>query len=170
MTAVRPLKFRWNGESMVPLVSHVARDLYEPGRAYWLKPWEPASSASRRHYHAVLNEGWNNLPERVAPRFPSSEHLRKYLLMRTGHRKETFIATESNEAALQVATGLRAKNEFAIVQVRDTTVVMWEAKSQSDLVMDKAEFERSKNDVLDSLAEMIGVERQTLDRNAGRAA
>ena len=170
MTAPRPLKYRWNGEAMVPLVPRVAQEMYEEGRTYWLEPWEPASQASRGHYFASLKEGWDNLPEHLAERFPTPEHLRKFLLIRAGYHDERTIVAASKAQAQRIAGFVRPMDEFAVVTVREATVGVYTAKSQSARAMGRKAFQKSKSDVLDALSDLIGVERRTLDENAGRAA
>lgn len=164
------MRFRWTGTEMVPLVPRVAADRFTPGEAYFLEPWEPASQASRGHYFASLKTGWENLPEQLAERFPTPEHLRKYLLIRAGYRDERTIVAASNAQAQRIAGFVRPMDEFAVVTVREATVIVYTAKSQSARAMGKAAFQRSKSDVLDALAALIGVERQALDQNAGQAA
>ena len=170
MAEIRPLKFRWTGEAMRPVVPAAAAGMYEQGKSYWLEPWEPASSASRGHYFASIKETWDNLPETMSERFPSPEHLRKYCLIRAGYRDERTITAATKAEAQRVAAFIRPLDDFAVVVVREATVVVWTAKSQSARAMGRAAFQRSKDDVLNTMSEMIGVERRALEQNAGRAA
>lgn len=167
---IRPMKFRWQGGAMVPIVPRAAHELYQEGDSYLLAPWEPRSGASHRHFHASLNEGWSNLPERIAGRFPSPEHLRKFLLIRTGHYHEHTVVYDTPADAERAAAIARPLDEFAVVSVEDRTVTVYIAKSSSARSMSKAEFQKAKSDVLDALADLIGVERAELDKNAGKAA
>ena len=172
MTARHPIKYRWTGRVMEPLVPSVAARQFTPGETCRLMVFEERSPASHRHYFAAIKEVWENLPESDAARFPTAEHLRKYALIRTGYRTERVIVADSNQAALQVAAAFKALDEavFSIATVRDTTVTIYSPRSQGVQDMGKAEFQRSKDDVLDFLSRMIGVDRQSLDANAGRAA
>ena len=169
MNAIRPLKFRWDGKAMKPTVPAAADGMYEVGRSYWLEPWVPASSASRSHYFASIKEAWNNLPEHLSDRFPSPEHLRKYALIRSGYHDERTIVAGSKAEARRIAAFIRPMDEFAVVTVHEATIVVHTAKSQSARAMGKADFQKSKSDVLDLLAPMIGVERPALEQNAGTA-
>jgi len=170
MTEFRPLKFRWDGAAMKPIVPAAAADLYETGKSYWLEPWEPASSASRSHYFASIKEAWDNLPEHMTDRFPSPEHLRKYALIRANYCDERTIVAGSKAEAQRIAAFMRPMDEFAVVTVHEATIVVRTAKSQSARAMGKADFQASKSAVLDLLAPMIGVARPALEQNAGRAA
>jgi hypothetical protein len=42
------------------------------------------SAKSHRHYFAVINEAWQNLPEDLADEFPNAEALRKRALIKNG--------------------------------------------------------------------------------------
>ena len=166
----RPLKFRFQDGTMVPIVPRAAHELYTEGESYLLAPWEPRSGASHNHYFAVLNEGFVNLPERIATRFPTVEHLRKWLLIRTGFYEQRTIAATSTDEAERIAAFARPLDGFAVVTVEGQTVTVFSAKSQSASAMGRAEFSRSKQSVLEALAEMVGVSVDELANNAGRAA
>lgn len=170
MSAARPLRFKWTGVAMAPLALASAQEQFEPGRVYELEVREPASQASRGHYFAALREGWMNLPEHLAERFPTPEHLRKYLLIRCGYRDERTIVGASNAQAQRIASFIRPLDEYAAVSVHEATVSVFTAKTQSNKAMGRKEFNASKQAVLNKLAHMIGVEREALDRNTGRAA
>ena len=166
----RIMAFRWDGEVMIPRVPGVAQRQYEVGETYRLEVREERSTNSHNHFFASINEGWLNLPEHVAERFPTPDHLRKYLLIRTGYRDERTIVATSKAEAQRIAAFIRPMDEFAVVTVREATVAVYTAKSQSVRAMGAREFAASKTAVLDALAAMIGVERKALEANAGKAA
>jgi hypothetical protein len=121
-----------------------------------------------------LAEIWSQLPEDMAMRFPHSHNLRKWLLIETGWctEMEPFLMRTS-EAALRLAHELSRNypDDRIYVDPADTCIVRWlQAKSQSMKAMGNKDFQRSKSDVLDKGAELIGISREELDRNAGRAA
>ena len=72
--------------------------------------------------------------------------------------------------ALRVAAFVRTKNEFAHVVTRGPLVVVREPKSQSVQAMGAEDFQRSKDDVLGWVSNLIGVAPETLTRESGRAA
>lgn len=170
MTAPRPLRFRWNGSTMTPLQPGAAVRQYEKGEAYTLEVREERSGNSHRHYMAAVHEAWNQLPEHLADEFPSADHLRRWALIRTGWRDERTVVLASKAEAQRVAAFIKPIDPFAVVVPRETTVVVLTAKSQSYRSMGKAEFGRSKEAVLDLLADMIGTNKEALAKNAGRAA
>lgn len=167
---IRPLAFRWVGDAMVPLSPHLADGQYVVGEVYRLVPMEDRSEASHRQYFAAVNDAWRNLPEAMADQFPTSEHLRKWALIKTGYRDERSIVAGSKAEAQRMATFIEPMDEFAIVTTSAATVTVWTAKSQSMKAMGKAEFQKSKGDVLDLLASMIGTDAAALQSNAERAA
>ena len=165
-----PLRFRWSGEAMTPLQPGAAARQYEKGEVYALEVREARSANSHRHYFSAINEGWSQLPEHMAERFPTPDHLRRWLLIRAGFRDERTIVLASKAEAVRVASFIRPLDTYAVIVPREATVVVMTAKSQSYKAMGAREFAASKQAVLDELAAMIGVERRALDQNAGKAA
>lgn len=140
------------------------------GSEYRLIEQEERSMASHRGYFAAVNEAWQNLPEDIADRYPTAEHLRKRALIKAGYCVEKQIAASSHEDALRIAAFIGGLDEFAVVLVRDDVVKHYTAKSQSVRSMTKEEFQESKNKVLDEISSLIGVSPDNLQQNAGRAA
>jgi len=162
----RPLLFTWDGEAMWPRPAFVreAKEQFVVGATYRLAEFEDRSAESHAHQFAFINEAWKNLPERLAKDFPTAAHLRKRALIETGFFNETVLDVGTKEAAVAVATTLRAKDEFAWIVVRGHVVVMREAKSQKRTAMDKVEFQASKDAVLGWVSELLGVEPGELQR------
>ena len=167
---IPPLAFRWDGEAMVPLSAIAADRNYVVGETYRLVPHEERSQRSHAHYFACVNEAWSNLPEHLAERFPTAEHIRKYALIKAGYHDERSIVARSKAQAQDIASFVKPLDEFALVVISEATASIYTAKSQSTRAMGAKEFQRSKDAVLDFLAGMIGVERQAREANAGRAA
>lgn len=167
-----PVIFHWNGEAMSPL-PRFARQCdkqFIVGENYRLEVVEERSANSHRHYFACINEAWANLREDYAERFPSPDHLRKFALIKAGFRDErTFVAASKAEAQ-RLAAFVKPMDEFAVVIVHEATVTVYTAKSQSLRAMGKAEFQRSKNAVLDVVAQMTGASVDDLAAAARRAA
>jgi hypothetical protein len=152
--------FTWSGEAMVPARPKLAAEAYEVGRRYWLEEVSERSWASHAHEFAFVAEAWGNLPEALADGFPTPEHLRKAALIATGWRRETIIDAGNAKAALRVAAYARGEDEFAHVVARGSTVIVQKARSQrmhGHDRMDKDEFQRSKDDILGWISELIGV-------------
>lgn len=166
MSAIFPLWFQWTGEAMVPLNPRAADRMYVVGERYHLDHIEERSAASHRAYFAALHDAWQNLPEDLAERFATPEALRKYALIRTGFRDERSIIAASKAEARRIAAFIKPLDEFAVVSVHEAAVIVWTAKSQSMKAMGKAEFQRSKDAVLQFCAEIIGVTRDELGRAA----
>ena len=165
------LPFQWTGEAMVPARGFQRRAdaAFVVGETYRLEPVEDRSAASHRHYFAAINEAWANLPEHMAERFPTPEHLRKWCLVKTGHADSRQIVASSKAEALRLAGFIRPMDEYAVVSVADAVVTVWTARSQSVKAMGKAAFQQSKDDVLRVLSELIGVEPAALRKHAEAA-
>lgn len=162
MTA--PAPFRWSGDAMIPLRPRAADRAYAVGEVYNLAPEEARSSASHKHYFAIIREAWLNLNEDYAERFANPEALRKWALIKAGYRDERSIVCASKAEAQRVAAFIKPMDEYALVIVRDATVIVLTAKSQSVRAMGKKDFAESKEKVLAVLAELIGVDPTELKR------
>lgn len=166
-----PLPFEWDGEAMrvMPGFQRQADRSFVIGERYRLAPVEDRSGASHRHYFAVIDEAWENLPEGMSADFPTPEHLRKAALIRAGYRDERSVVCASRAEALRVAAFIKPIDDFAIVATSGATVCVYTAKSQSEKAMGKEDFQRSKDAVLDALAAMLGVTTRDLHDRAEAA-
>ena len=171
MSAV-PIPFQWDGEAMVPAASYRRRCDREfvVGAFYHLVQHEERSSASHAHYFASVADAWRNLPEDLAERFPSPEHLRKYALIKAGYADERSIVCASKAEAQRVAAFIKPLDSYAIVTASEAVVKVYTPQSQSKKAMGKAVFQASKDAVLTIVAQMIGATSEQLQRNAREAA
>lgn len=162
---------RWDGESFVPERGHARRldNVLVVGERYTLEVVEARSALSHRHYFAAVNEAWGNLPDPMAERFPTSEHLRKYALIKSGYADHRQLVAGSRAEALRLAAFVRPMDEYAVVGTEGAVVNVWTAQSQSMRAMGKARFQQSKDAVLDVLARFLGVERTDIEKR-GEAA
>lgn len=152
---------------MVPTTAAAARrcsQAYGEGETVTLVPVEDRSAASHRQYFAAIHEGWLSLPEHLADRFPTAEHLRKWCLIRAGYSDSQTFPASSAKQARDLAVFLRPIDEFSVVTVQGATVTRFTAKSQSMRAMGKQDFEASKRAVLDYIANLIGVETAELSK------
>ena len=166
-----PLYFEWTeDEVMRPLEPKRAARQFCVGMHYRLEVREDRSEASHRGYFAAINEAHANLPEDLAERWPTPEHLRKFCLIKAGYRSERSIACSSELEARRIAVFVAPLDSFAIVVVEKLMVTVYTAESQSYRSMGKKRFNESKSAVLDVLARLIGTSTETLRQNAGMAA
>lgn len=172
MSASPPIVVSYDGESFRPVgrYQRICDKEYVIGETYRLAPVEERSAASHAHYFASLEEAWNNLPEPVAKRFPTSTHLRKWALCKAGYADERSIVCSSSEEAQRIAAFVRNFDHYAVITVQGNVVRVFSAQSQSKRSMGAKAFQESKTKVLDIVSELIGVERDTLVSNAGVAA
>jgi hypothetical protein len=167
-----PLPFVWDGEAMRPLPAFAAAAAarFGVGEVVPLAVAEQRSSPSHRHYFACVREAWVNLPEGLAQRFASDQHLRKYALIKAGWRDERSIVCASKVEARRIATFIQPIDDYSIIMVSDSVITQFTAKSQSVEAMGKSQFQASKDAVLGILAEMIGVDPATLVQAGQRSA
>lgn len=169
MTA--PVHCVWDGEAFAPLprFAKLCDREFVIGQPYPLVVQEERSQAAHNHYFAAIQEGWKNLREDVAERFPTAEHLRKYALCKAGFADERSIVCASKAEAQRIAAFVRPMDEYAVIVVRDATIRVFTAKSQSMRAMGKADFSASKEAVLDIVSGMIGVKAGDLKAHSEAA-
>lgn len=165
-----PLIFNWDGEAMVPVHPRLADKQFVVGERYPLVVNETRSRQSHDHFFASVDSAWMNLPEDQAEHYKTSEHLRKYALIRAGYADERSLVCANRAEALRVAAFIEAGDDYAVVTVKSATVTEYKAKSQSLRAMGKEAFQDSKQKVLDIVSAMIGVEAATLHSHAKDAA
>ena len=166
----RRFRFMWRDGAFVPedRIAKYCDETFGEGEIVTFERNEERSVASHNHYFASIQTAWDNLPEQDE-RFPTPEALRKWALIKGGYCTKVEIPCSSPEQAAAVAA-FTGNAEGTIIVVREDVVVKYTAKSQSTKAMDKDEFQRSKSDVMDIIAELISVTRKRLQENAGRAA
>lgn len=133
------------------------------GEQYYITAQQQRSDATHRHYFACIKDAFDNLPEDLAKRFETAEHLRKYVLIKTGFYTSEQMVCPSEKVAHKVAAFMRPTAEYSVISVDGKVITRFDAKSQSYKAMGKEEFQRSKTEVLDYLSQLIGAERQQLE-------
>jgi hypothetical protein len=169
---IKPVKFTWTGEEMVPWPQFAAMcdEQFVVGEHYRMQVEEDRSSASHRHFFAAVREAWENLPEKYAGRFPDWECLRKWCLIKCGYANEAHYPAPTPSDAILIAKIISEVDPEIVAVPHGDTVTIYTAKSQAVPAMNREEFQRSKQDVLDLLSEMLGTTVGQLKKNAGRAA
>ncbi len=162
MDTFPPLTCDWDGEVFRPIHPRRADNYLTVGERYSLVQYEERSSASHNHEFAWLKEAWQSLPEHLAEKFPTSEHLRKWALIRAGYSDSHTIVCSSKAEAVRVAAFIRPMDEFAVVVVQGATVTRYTAKSQSKRAMGAKTFYESKERIMAVVARMLDVEPQEL--------
>lgn len=155
---------QWDGEHMVPLprFRRQCDQVFVIGENYVLETIEQRSAASHRHYFACIRSAWQNLPEDMSKQFPTEDHLRKYALIKTGFYNSNAIKCETPAQAVKLAAFIKPLDEFGVIDVRGLVVTRFTARSQSMKAMGKEIFTKSKNDVLDFLATLVGTSTKEL--------
>lgn len=172
MATIPPVACIWTGDVFAPLDRQLARarHYYGAGEVVSLAPFEERSEISHNHEFAFLNEAWKNLPEEYADALPTPEHLRKRLLIQTGWFEETAIDVGSVAGAERVAGHIRQREPFSYVIQRGGFVIVRVAKSQSRRAMNKEDFQKSKQDIMDAAEKLLEVEPGGLAKNAETVA
>lgn len=170
---IPPIHFQWDGESMTPATPFMARlcdQHYVIGENYRLVEDKNRSTKTHNHYFAAISDAWKTLPEDLAEDYPTAEHLRKKALIRTGYADERSIVCASKAEAQRIAAFMKPLDQYAIIAVSEATVRIYTAQSQSKKAMGAADFQKSKQDVLDFIDGLLGVSPGSVSREAGKAA
>lgn len=168
----RPVLFTWSGEVMIPNGRFMALcgRQFVVGEDYPLIVVENRDMRSHRAYFASVHAGWENLDERYAAAYPSSEHLRKWALVEAGfcaHSKQEF---DTPKDAKHAALLLRRIDEFAVIRIIGRTLNIYTAQSQAVPSMSPERFKESKIAVLDIIAAMANTTAAELRREGARNA
>lgn len=170
MKAPRNFRMMWRDGVFVPAdsIARYCDEAFGEGEIVTFERHEERSTASHNHYFACVQEGWNNLPEQD-DRFPTPDALRKWALIKNGFcNKSEFVCSTEQEA--QTVAAYTGNSEGVIIVVKGNVVVKYTAMSQSTAAMGNEAFQKSKDAVLDTIAELIAVKRKRLEEAAGRAA
>jgi len=142
---------------MVPLprFAKLCDKQFVVGLDYRLDVAEERSRRSHDHYFAAIDDRWHSLPERYGDRFATTDHLRKWCLIKAGFRDERSVVVASRAEAIRLAAFIQPIDDYAVVVPMQATVVVYTAKSQSLKAMGKKDFQASKQAVLDIIDGMI---------------
>src|SRR5262245_10128854 len=167
-----PIAYVWDGEAFTPLPRFAGRcdDEFLVGQRYTLEVIEQRSAQTHRHFFAAVHDAWLNLSEDIADEFPSSEHLRAWGLVKAGFADKTVIRCASNDDAIRLAALTKGDAKIRIVEVSGRIVTVWTPHSQSMRAMGRATFQKSKDAVLDAIAQLCGYSAAALKENAGSVA
>jgi hypothetical protein len=161
MTDVLPM--RYMGEGMFKCLRPRQIRL-EVGDVSGWQMAEHRSAESHRHYFSCIRNAWINLPDDLADRLPSPEHLRHHALVKTGFGKISEMAFKGNPEAIRAAAVMSEMDTYAVVNVSGPVVTIGRAESQSMKAMGKARFQESKEAVLNYISQLIGTDAATLGR------
>jgi hypothetical protein len=154
--------FQFVDGHMVPLHRGGAARRFRENEIVWLQeaPLVEATDRSRRHMWAILSKAWASIPEDLKDAYPNTDALRKRALIAAGFFDEVAIEGVTPAQAGALVTSLRRKDVFSHVRIQNGVVFQRTAKSQK--MMERDEFERSKQAICQIAAELIGVDLETL--------
>jgi hypothetical protein len=163
---MQPLPFLWDGENMIldQRFRRTADEQYTVGERYRMEPVEDRSAKSHSHEFAWLKSAWATLPEHLALEYPTEEHLRKRALIATGWcTMQDFVCATRAEAQRTAATLRSVLDDYSVVIISDAVVRVCQARSQARNRMNKADFQASKTDVLEYVANLLGVDPKQVE-------
>lgn len=164
-----PVLFQWRDGAMVPATGHWQREAdrqFKPGFRYRMVEEAERSTISHNHEFAWLKTAWLSLPDALYDQYPSPEHLRKFALIAKGHCTMVQHACASVAEAERLAVILKPYDTYALVRQRGPVVTVYTAVSQSRRAMGGPMFQRSKQDILDYVADLLGVDAESMTEAA----
>lgn len=172
-TADQPLRLRWvktnSGRGVFVAAQPAVQERLEAelaaGEVYEFLRVKPRSLASMIEYQKCVKKAFENLPERWASQYDNPTHLRKKCLIALGYRTIREIPQTDAETAQRALTNFKPGDKYAMMEADGPILRILTARSQSDRgsnPMTREEFEASKRAVLETLADMIGVDYETL--------
>lgn len=157
-----PILMRWEGDGFQPRPrsywAKISDERFVVGQLYLVTAQGEQSERSRGHFFATLHEHWLSLPDHLLAEYPTSEHLRKFALIRAGFYERESWTFQTEDDARIASTALGRKDDICLVVVNGCEVSRYTAKSQRAAVMGKADFARSKDAVLAYCRKLLGVE------------
>lgn len=166
-----PVPFIWTNGAMVPLERFRERcGQYVEGEMYSLIPYDQRSRISHDHYFCVVRAAFQNWPESYPIVLPDESALRYHALIQTGHFDQIVGSYESPEAAETSARDLVRRVEYAEYSIFENVAVLRFPKTQKKKAMGSKVFQQSKQDVIDWLSAIIGVDVTALVAEAKKAA
>jgi hypothetical protein len=140
----------------LPRFQERAKQQFADKGIYRLQVFDSRTTGSHNHYFASLNTAWKNLPENLSKRFPTMDHLRKWLLIKCGYCAVCTIACATEKDARALIASASRFDQHAVIMTAGTVVTILTAESQSAASMNKATFQSSKRAVLEEAAALIG--------------
>ena len=134
---------------------------------------EGRSRESHNHYFARLQRAFDQLPEAFvrAHKIIDKHDMRAWALTEAGHVKRDVHLKASRKEADAFAEGLTATKRMreqwpprTVISVKGAVVIIQTPKSQKEDFMNGKQFNKSKQDVLEVLANVIGISVDDLAR------
>ena len=116
------------------------------------------SDPMRRWFFVTIHKTWASLPDHIAARFPSSEHLRKEALCRIGWCEVKVVTAGTKAATESIAAMCRHLDSYAIVDVSGTVVTVFTARSIAKRACPKDRFKEISDKVMDWLSQLVGAD------------
>lgn len=169
---VRPVQFVWDGDTMVPQPRFlpICNKQFVVHEVYTMMPLEERSMKSHSHFFAALHDGWLNIPESMAARWPTEEHLRKWCLIECNFFTEKEFEFPTEDLAQNFAAFFRTVDDFCRIYPVGSRVIIRHAMSQSMALMGKEQFQKSKTAVLDLVESICSVPNGSLMKRAKESA
>lgn len=179
MAGFTPIMMRWDGEAFKPLSTYWQKTADKElviGSVYSVCEDLPRSMSSHNHQFAEFYNLYDTLPEQWHEKFPVKKHFRQYALIQTGwynERSYDFATSLEGQRMLAALVSSHADQERYIEIFTDgNRVLVRKARSQKMRglgAMNKADFQRSKSDIMEFAANLANTTMKDALAYAGAA-
>jgi hypothetical protein len=169
-----PIIWQYDGDNLVPASGfwrRVAAENLVVGERYRLVEENERSEVSHRHEFAWLRSAYASLPDELVPQYPSVEHLRKQALIDKGYctMKQHVCQSKAEAERLERVLSEERDDPYMVIVRRRNVVTTYRAVSQSKKAMGAPQFQQSKQDIIEYVAKLIGVDPETLGQQSEAA-
>jgi len=170
--APEPVVVAYNGtgfDVVSPFWQCRADKHYVVGQRYKIMEVPERNMGRHAAYFATVHEAWMNLPDDLAKQFPSADALRYRGLIQTGYCTMQTVTVASAAEARRVAMLFQPDDQYSVVIAKGNTVVKYKAMSQRLRAMGPKVFDKSVEDVLAWICQLLGVTLAELKANTGKS-
>ena len=163
------LRAKWDGDclDLFPDAQEWCAENLKPGEVVSFEFDRERSGNNHRHQFAWVSTAWENFEDEGQPWLRSPETLRKHALIATGHCNAETLTAGSKAAAERLGAYVSAlankAHGYAVATVRGDVVTCYTPHSQSYKAMGGEVFAKSKRDILNWIAQKLGVDPGDLE-------
>lgn len=174
---LKPVMLTWDREAQAFRPSNgralmLADEQFEHGADYSMAAIDERSGNSHDHFFCATREAFDNWPEDYPHALPDEDHLRYHALIATGYYDQVVVYGETAEAANADALKIVRRVPYAEISAFETVAIVrlprTMKKQRNGGDMDRAEWQKAKQDCLDFYAAVLGISVDQLREQAKR--
>ena len=112
----------------------------------------------RKRFFAQIRDVHSNLRDEHRQRWPSAEIMRKHALINVGYCDSMQVAAGSKAAAPRIADAFKHMDRYCLVDVRDSVLTVFTARSMSRNSLRKPQFHEVAEAALHWIFQQTGID------------